>query len=88
MSVAKFPLPCWPLMLSDEMAAAFLSVPVAAFLRAVAQGSLPAPRLVAGKRRWSRLDLERVLHADIHMPAGEAEEDDPLMQSLKRWVAA
>lgn len=65
MSVAHLPLPGWPLMLSDEMAAAFLSVPVAAFLRAVAQGSLPAPRLVAGKRRWSRIDLERVLHADI-----------------------
>jgi hypothetical protein len=79
-------LPGWPLMLSEETAAAFLSVPVAAFQRAVARGTLPPARLVAEKRRWSRLDLERALHADVEIRSEDGE--DLLFHAIRNWSAA
>lgn len=51
-------LPGWPLLLEETAAAAFLSLKVSEFRRAVAHCELPPPELVAGQRRWSRLALE------------------------------
>lgn len=41
-------LPDWPLLLQAEAAAAFTSLPVASFLRAVEHGELPVPIRLGG----------------------------------------
>ncbi|MDE3239464.1 MAG: hypothetical protein KGN33_10925 [Paracoccaceae bacterium] len=74
-------LPDWPLMLSERQAAEYVQLAVAAFLRAVAASELPAPRLLAGKKRWSRLEIENHLHNG----GGLLETDyDPIAASIER----
>jgi hypothetical protein len=51
-------VPSWPLLLDAPSAAKFLSLPDDLFEEAMSRGELPAPCVVAGILRWSRLALE------------------------------
>ncbi len=51
-------VPSWPLLLDAPSAAKFLSLPDDLFEKAVALAEIPAPCVVAGTLRWSRLALE------------------------------
>jgi len=80
-------LPGWPLMLSDEQAAAYVGLTQDQFDRAVSAGELPRGRLLVGELRWSRLVLERCLDESPAATAGMAEADplfDPIADAIDR----
>ena len=78
-------LPNWPLMLMERQASEYVQLPLAAFLRAVDAGELPAPRLISGKKRWSRLEIDSHLHEGgcLHEAAY-----DPIAASIERAFAS
>ncbi|MBS0565777.1 MAG: hypothetical protein JSR87_15290 [Proteobacteria bacterium] len=51
-------LPGWPLMLREELAAAYVGLEPGAFGRAVRRGALPGPRRLDGRPLWARPELE------------------------------
>lgn len=56
--------PYWPRLLKLADAAAYLSLPVAEFQRAVAKGLLPMPRVVEKSERWDRKEIDRHLDGE------------------------
>lgn len=54
-------LPHWPAALTEDAAAAYLSLSRAEFRRSVARGDLPLPRRFGRQRRWSRQALDAAL---------------------------
>ena len=53
-------LPAWPRVLSQDLAAAYLSISTATFARLVADGKAPAAiRLSPGRVGWDRRALDR-----------------------------
>lgn len=78
-------LPDWPAMLTAETAAAYVSLPLAAFERAVAQGELPAPQRLGGRLLWSR----RRIDARLDPVEGAASSDhDPVDAAIAAAFAA
>lgn len=69
-------------MLTEAQAAAYVGLPVATFLRAVDRRELPPARQLAGRRRWSRPEIERTLDDPLHAPIGQG--SDPLMDAIER----
>jgi predicted DNA-binding transcriptional regulator AlpA len=72
-------LPGWPLMLSDQQAAKYVSLTPAKFQLGVRQGELPRPRLLAGQQRWSRLEIDEHLHQSLTAPG---EDFDPISAAI------
>jgi len=71
-------LPNWPLMLTAAAAAAFLSLTESDFVTAVRHGELPPPREIAGKRLWSRPEIERCLDPASPQPT----QSDPIAAAI------
>ncbi len=61
-------VPSWPLVLDAPSAAKYLSLPDDRSDEAVSRGELPAPRVVAGTLRWSRLGLDARFAPDGSKP--------------------
>ena len=72
------------MMMGEQTAAAYLDLPVATFLRAVQHGELPRPRMIAGRRRWSRVAIDAALHPDIPGTTSA----DPMLAQIEKWIAA
>ena len=79
-------IPDWPMMMGEEQAAAYVSLPVATFLRSVQRGELPRPRLLAGRRRWSRSEIDNALHPEAEV--GMARGVDPVLARIEQWSVA
>lgn len=73
-------------MMSEDEAAAYVSLPVATFLRSVQRGELPRPQLLAGRRRWSRSEIDNALHPEA--AHASATGVDALLTRIEQWNVA
>lgn len=64
-----------PIGLSREEAAAFIGVGASKFDQMVDDGRMPKPKVVDGRRVWSRLSVAKAFAA-LPDEAGEVESDD------------
>lgn len=76
-------LPDWRMMLAEEQAAAYVSLPLVAFRRAVSHGE--QPRRPAGHLRWSRISIEQRFHQSF---PGEGAQIDPIAEAIEKWNIA
>jgi hypothetical protein len=75
-------LPDWPLLLTEDAAAVYLSQKPCEFAEGVADGTLPPPRRTPGGDRWSRRDLDAWFSDG---PAAQAEAGDALAAAIDAW---
>ena len=78
--------PDWPLMLSEVQAAAYTSLPDAAFRKVVDLGQLPESEDLAGHRRWNRQKIDRFRDRTPAALAGQPDLGpfaDPLLVLLR-----
>ncbi len=80
-------LPGWPLMLSEEQAAAYTALSAVDFHKAVDLRQLPEPRMLAGNVRWSRPEIDRFLDRTPAAPAG-LPDCGPLVDPLWEAIVA
>jgi predicted DNA-binding transcriptional regulator AlpA len=80
-------LPNWPLMLTEDQAAVYVGLKVAAFQRLVEAGELPKPRRLGVAVRWCRIDIDRhFVPTDAAGAAVDAPDDgDVLLAELAAW---
>ncbi len=77
----------WPLMLSNEQAAAYTGLSGEDFQKAVDLRQLPEPQMLAGNVRWSRPEIDRFLDRTPAAVAGRPERG-PLVDPLLDAIAA
>jgi predicted DNA-binding transcriptional regulator AlpA len=73
------PLPHWPRLLSDDLAAAYVGLSVTTFRERVGLGKLPKPVRIGKRTLWDRRMLDRQVDALSgllqHSRPGEGWED-------------
>jgi hypothetical protein len=71
-----------PRLLDRELAAAYLGLCVAAFLKAVRQGIYPQPLHDGRRQRWDRRSLDAAVDRRSGMTASSQECPDDLMRAI------
>ncbi|MBP1806303.1 hypothetical protein [Rubellimicrobium aerolatum] len=83
-------LPGWPLLLSDEQAAAYTGRSGGDFRKAVDLWPLPGPRMLAGNVRWSRPEVDRFLDRTPAAVASQPDHGslvDPVLDAIRAMGA-
>jgi len=69
--------PAWPLTLRRDLAAVALDMSLPQFERAVVEGSLPMPIIIAGEERWSLVAIEAAIGKLTGDPSTDWERAQP-----------
>ena len=73
----------WPRLLSLELAAGYVDLSAAAFLRGVKAGRYPAPIVDGRRRHWDRLAIDRAVDQRSRLePSSRDESPEAIMSAI------
>lgn len=72
--------PDWPRMMKRPTAAAYCDMTPGEFEREVAGGRLPAPTMIGGAERWSRVQIDEALERVTGEGIPDWRRNQPLFQ--------